>query len=207
MSIGSIAAVDPPSRTAVVNSGDVSTTTSATFARNASSASRAAASATAPSCRRFAGANLANRRSAGGTSSAGSLPSTSAAIITTCARAGSSSATRAPSVPEDSTSRRVRLRPGRVCAVSSDPRPTVRTVMTAAQQLSLDELGEPLRTTTFVVVDLETTGGSAGADAITEIGAVKVCGGESLGEFQTLVNPGRAIDPFVSVLTGITDSM
>src|SRR2546423_15278723 len=74
-------------------------------------------------------------------------------------------------------------------------------------QPSLDELGEPLRTTTFVVVDLETTGGSAAADAITEVGAVKVCGGELLGEFQTLVNPGRAIDPFVSVLTGITDSM
>jgi DNA polymerase-3 subunit epsilon len=77
----------------------------------------------------------------------------------------------------------------------------------AAQQLSLDELGEPLRTTTFVVVDLETTGGSAAGDAITEVGAVKVCGGEVLGEFQTLVNPGMAINPFVSVLTGITDSM
>jgi DNA polymerase III subunit epsilon len=74
-------------------------------------------------------------------------------------------------------------------------------------QLTFDELGEPLRTTTFVVVDLETTGGSAGGDAITEVGAVKVCGGEVLGEFQTLVNPGRAIEPFVAVLTGITDAM
>jgi DNA polymerase-3 subunit epsilon len=74
-------------------------------------------------------------------------------------------------------------------------------------QLSLDELGEPLRTTTFVVVDLETTGGAADTDAITEVGAVKVCGGEVLGEFQTLVNPGMAINPFVSVLTGITDTM
>jgi DNA polymerase-3 subunit epsilon len=80
-------------------------------------------------------------------------------------------------------------------------------VSSAALQLSLDELGEPLRTTTFVVVDLETTGGAANGDAITEIGAVKVCGGEVSGEFQTLVNPGRAINPFVSVLTGITDSM
>jgi DNA polymerase-3 subunit epsilon len=80
--------------------------------------------------------------------------------------------------------------------------------MTAvSQQLSLDELGEPLRTTTFVVVDLETTGGASATDAITEIGAVKVCGGEVLGEFQTLVNPGMAINPFVSVLTGITDAM
>jgi DNA polymerase-3 subunit epsilon len=72
---------------------------------------------------------------------------------------------------------------------------------------NLDELGEPLRTTTFVVVDLETTGGSAQGDAITEIGAVKVRGGEVLGEFQTLVDPRRAIDPYVSVLTGITQAM
>ena len=74
-------------------------------------------------------------------------------------------------------------------------------------QTSFDELDEPLRTTTFTVVDLETTGGSAGSDAITEIGAVKVRGGEVLGEFQTLVDPGRPITPFVSVLTGITDAM
>jgi len=77
-----------------------------------------------------------------------------------------------------------------------------------ATQLALDEMGEPLRETTFVVVDLETTGGAAGSgDGITEIGAVKVRGGEVLGEFQTLVNPGEAINPFVVVLTGITDAM
>ena len=52
-----------------------------------------------------------------------------------------------------------------------------------------------LRETTFVVVDLETTGGRAkpaadgSRDAITEIGAVKVRGGEVLGEFATLVDP------------------
>ena len=74
-------------------------------------------------------------------------------------------------------------------------------------QTSLDELAEPLRTTTFTVVDLETTGGSNAADSITEVGAVRVCGGEVLGEFQTLVDPGMPITPFVSVLTGITDSM
>ena len=82
------------------------------------------------------------------------------------------------------------------------------TTTAAGQQLALDEMGEPLRTTTFVVVDLETTGGAAGSgDGITEIGAVKVRGGEVLGEFQTLVNPGEAINPFVVVLTGITDAM
>jgi DNA polymerase-3 subunit epsilon len=74
-------------------------------------------------------------------------------------------------------------------------------------QTSFDELDEPLRATTFTVVDLETTGGSSAADGITEIGAVKVCAGEVLGEFQTLVHPGQPITPFVSVLTGITDGM
>ncbi len=74
-------------------------------------------------------------------------------------------------------------------------------------QTSFDELGSPLRETTFVVVDLETTGGSASSCEITEIGAVKVRGGEVLGEFQTLVNPGTAIPAFIAVLTGITDGM
>jgi DNA polymerase III subunit epsilon len=74
--------------------------------------------------------------------------------------------------------------------------------------MSFDELGRPLRDVTFCVVDLETTGGSAQAGSmITEIGAVKVRGGELLGEFQTLVNPHTAIPPFIAVLTGITNSM
>ncbi len=74
-------------------------------------------------------------------------------------------------------------------------------------QATFDELGTPLRETTFVVVDLETTGGSSRECDITEIGAVKVRGGEVLGEFQTLVNPSQSIPPFIAVLTGITDSM
>ena len=75
-------------------------------------------------------------------------------------------------------------------------------------QASFDELGRPLREVTFCVVDLETTGGSAaGGSMITEVGAVKVRGGEVLAEFQTLVNPCTPIPPFIAVLTGITDSM
>ncbi len=59
-----------------------------------------------------------------------------------------------------------------------------------------------------MVVDLETTGGSVSAGcAITEIGAVKVCGGQRLGEFQTLVRPSEPIPAFISVLTGITNQM
>ncbi len=75
-------------------------------------------------------------------------------------------------------------------------------------QRTFDELGRPLRDLTFCVVDLETTGGSAeGGSMITEIGAVKVRGGEVLGEFQTLVNPHTAIPAFIAVLTGITNTM
>jgi DNA polymerase-3 subunit epsilon len=90
-----------------------------------------------------------------------------------------------------------------------------------AAQLSFAEL-EPagrasaeasLRETTFVVVDLETTGGRASGnaatppDAITEIGAVKVRGGTVLGEFATLIDPKRSIPPQITRLTGITTAM
>jgi DNA polymerase-3 subunit epsilon len=74
-------------------------------------------------------------------------------------------------------------------------------------QGTLDDLGTPLSEVTFVVVDLETTGGSATESHITEIGAVKVRGGEVLGEFQTLVDPHEPIPAFIQVLTGITDAM
>jgi DNA polymerase-3 subunit epsilon len=74
-------------------------------------------------------------------------------------------------------------------------------------QGTLDELGTPLAEVTFVVVDLETTGGSPTGAHITEVGAVKIRGGEVIGEFQTLVNPAEPIPAFISVLTGITDQM
>ena len=77
---------------------------------------------------------------------------------------------------------------------------------TTAVQTTLDDLGTPLRDVTFCVVDLETTGGRADDLGITEIGAVSVRGGEILGEFQTLVNPGVPIPAFISMLTGITDA-
>ncbi|MFO7244661.1 MAG: DEDD exonuclease domain-containing protein [Actinomycetes bacterium] len=75
-------------------------------------------------------------------------------------------------------------------------------------QGDLLSIGEPLHQTTFVVIDLETTGASARSGAgITEIGAVKTRGGEVIGEFQTLVDPGMPIPPMIVALTGITDAM
>ena len=104
----------------------------------------------------------------------------------------------------------------------SGPRPNVcRVGRSDAVQLSFADVDPSggdfdvsLRATTFVVVDLETTGGRArpGAaggpcDAITEIGAVKVRGGVILGEFATLVDPRRDIPPQIVRLTGITTAM
>lgn len=94
-----------------------------------------------------------------------------------------------------------------------------RPNLAEAEQLALDMDvamdGLALRDTTFVVVDLETTGGRATEsapgrgdhDQITEIGAVKVRGGEIIGELGTLVDPGRAIPPQIVALTGITTAM
>ena len=59
----------------------------------------------------------------------------------------------------------------------------------------------------FAVVDLETTGWSPGAAAITEIAAVRVRGGQRLGEFASLVNTGVPVPPGIEDLTGITDWM
>ncbi|WP_407653579.1 DEDD exonuclease domain-containing protein [Actinoplanes oblitus] len=72
---------------------------------------------------------------------------------------------------------------------------------------SVDPAAVSLADTTFVVLDLETTGGAPDGGGITEIGAVKVRGGQRLGEFGTLVNPGEPLPPFITVLTGITEAM
>ena len=77
-----------------------------------------------------------------------------------------------------------------------------------AWQPSIGELGRALLDTTFIVLDLETSGGAAHLGAgITEIGAVKVCGGQVIGEFQTLINPGTPIPDYITDLTGISDAM
>lgn len=75
-------------------------------------------------------------------------------------------------------------------------------------QSSLQDFGRPLIETTFVVIDLETTGGAPhlGA-AITEIGAVKSRGGVLQGEYKSFVNPGHPVPDYITALTGITDEM
>jgi DNA polymerase-3 subunit epsilon len=67
--------------------------------------------------------------------------------------------------------------------------------------------GTPLFEVPFAVVDVETTGGSPATAALTEIAAARFRGGECVGTFQTLVDPGCDVPALISLLTGITDDM
>jgi DNA polymerase-3 subunit epsilon len=69
------------------------------------------------------------------------------------------------------------------------------------------DLATPLWEVEFVVLDLETTGASPATCAITEVGALRFRGGECVGTFATLVNPGVALPPAIVYLTGITEAM
>src|SRR5207249_12194156 len=65
--------------------------------------------------------------------------------------------------------------------------------------------GVQLSELTFLVLDLEATGGSPTDHATTDIGAVTYRGGERLSTFQSLVDPRQPIPPYVAQLTGIDD--
>ncbi len=58
----------------------------------------------------------------------------------------------------------------------------------------------------IVVFDLETTGLSARRDRICEIGAARVRALEVVDTFETLVQPGVALPPTISRLTGLHDA-
>jgi DNA polymerase III epsilon subunit family exonuclease len=79
--------------------------------------------------------------------------------------------------------------------------------MELARQGSFDDLGTPLSQVTFVVVDVETTGGSPASSSLTEVAAARYRGGELLGTYQTFVRPDERIPPFITALTGISDAM
>jgi DNA polymerase-3 subunit epsilon len=86
------------------------------------------------------------------------------------------------------------------------PAPPEARLLADPIQLTLDQ-GVPLAEVTFVVVDLETTGGSPADSAITEVGAVTYRGGERLGSFQSLVDPSVPIPRHIAHLTGIDDRL
>lgn len=61
--------------------------------------------------------------------------------------------------------------------------------------------------TTYVAVDLETTGLDPDGDEIIEVAAVAFRKNEKVEQFSALVNPERAVPDFITKLTGITQEM
>jgi DNA polymerase-3 subunit epsilon/ATP-dependent DNA helicase DinG len=61
--------------------------------------------------------------------------------------------------------------------------------------------------TSYVAIDIETTGLDPETDGITELAAVRFNGARVEKEYSTLVNPGRPIPPAITALTGITNEM
>ena len=59
----------------------------------------------------------------------------------------------------------------------------------------------------YAIVDIETTGGYAGAGGITEIAVFIFDGEKIVQQYQTLLNPVYTIPRYVEALTGITNSM
>lgn len=59
----------------------------------------------------------------------------------------------------------------------------------------------------YAIVDIETTGGSARFEKITEICIIQHDGEKITGEFTSLVNPERSIPYYITNLTGITNEM
>ena len=59
----------------------------------------------------------------------------------------------------------------------------------------------------YAVIDVETTGGSPSSDRVVEIAVIVFDGDKIIDSYETLLNPGRAIDPYVTKLTGITQEM
>lgn len=61
---------------------------------------------------------------------------------------------------------------------------------------------------TVAVIDFETTGLSpAMGDRATEVAVVVVAGGEIVDRYQSLMNTGAYIPPFIESLTGISNAM
>jgi DNA polymerase-3 subunit alpha (Gram-positive type) len=68
-----------------------------------------------------------------------------------------------------------------------------------------DDINSSLDDNEFVVFDIETTGLTQTEDAILEIGAILVKGGQELARFHTFADPGARIPFNITNLTGIKD--
>lgn len=92
--------------------------------------------------------------------------------------------------------------------LGADPRFQVDREGVWTLDASVVPLGAPLHAVPFAVVDVETTGGAPwSGHRVIDLSIVEVLDGRIVDEYETLVNPGRAIPPMISALTGITTDM
>jgi DNA polymerase III subunit epsilon len=116
---------------------------------------------------------------------------------------------RGPVLAEDAARRLFALRRAPVALARTLLADVVKTDSRLSWNGDAVTLAEPpgaallLEDATYVVVDLETTGLRPESSGICEIGAVRLRGFEVEAEFQTLVDPGIAIDAGASALTGL----
>lgn len=89
--------------------------------------------------------------------------------------------------------------------IDRDPRLTLREDI--VELVPCDHDAIDLSTAGFVVFDFETTGARTPPCRVTEIGAYRVANCQIVEEFHTLVNPEMPIPFFITMLTGISDSM
>ena len=86
------------------------------------------------------------------------------------------------------------------------PLPNTDPTAPASETLTVDAASPPAGVQPMVFVDLETTGGNATMDRITEIGIVELHA-DGTSEWSSLVNPQARIPPFIERLTGISNAM
>ncbi|GAF09728.1 DNA polymerase III alpha subunit [Paenibacillus pini JCM 16418] len=80
-------------------------------------------------------------------------------------------------------------------------------VMNDSVPVVIQPRSEDLKTATFIVFDIETTGLSITNSNITELAAVKIHEGKEIGRYATFVNPHEKIPYHIQQLTNITDEM
>jgi DNA polymerase-3 subunit epsilon len=71
----------------------------------------------------------------------------------------------------------------------------------------MDILATPIEQVRFVVVDVETTGGTTGDHRMTEIAMCVVEDDSIVRRYESLMNPRQPIPEFIQLMTGITPEM